>query len=290
VQRTSTGTRLQPTLPSSHSMKHRVCSMFNEAIQEYRAGLPVHTQLGYQLSSLFTLSLMPVFGSLCALCSGIRKSPVFRHQPVLCSMSWPRCVAYLCLKSSPSDCCGSSCVCQGYERNVDLGVLRHYKAGTPMVCCRKAVLLRVTFVLTSFFSIFQVYGECPIPAVSQLVQDLRLREDDIFLDLGSGMRMLPAWKRACDGEIVSFFPSGIGNVVLQVAAETRCKRATGIECRADLAAMSKVQFRLSSFSILLFSQSTVLTDSERGVYRRDELAGQSAWKGLFTQFVFVCLS
>jgi hypothetical protein len=50
----------------------------------------------------------------------------------------------------------------------------------------------------------KVYGECPIPAVSQLVQDLRLREDDIFLDLGS--------------------------------------------------------------------------DSERGVYRRDELAGQSAWK------------
>eukprot|EP00053_Salpingoeca_punica_P011813 m.105273 g.105273 ORF g.105273 m.105273 type:complete len:370 (+) comp15790_c0_seq1:78-1187(+) len=62
----------------------------------------------------------------------------------------------------------------------------------------------------------KVYGECPVASVSTLVHHLRLSKDDVFLDLGSG----------------------IGNVVLQVAAEARC-RATGIEIRPDLHTLAK---------------------------------------------------
>ncbi|XP_070562630.1 histone-lysine N-methyltransferase, H3 lysine-79 specific-like isoform X4 [Ptychodera flava] len=58
-----------------------------------------------------------------------------------------------------------------------------------------------------------VYGETSYDLVAQMIDEITMTEDDTFIDLGSG----------------------VGQVVLQVAAATRCKLAYGIE-KADVPA------------------------------------------------------
>jgi H3 lysine-79-specific histone-lysine N-methyltransferase len=53
----------------------------------------------------------------------------------------------------------------------------------------------------------QVYGETSFDLITEMIKRVPLTENDIFIDLGSG----------------------VGNVVLQVAALTNCKLAFGIE-------------------------------------------------------------
>jgi ubiquinone/menaquinone biosynthesis C-methylase UbiE len=57
----------------------------------------------------------------------------------------------------------------------------------------------------------EVYGEVHPCFVDRMVRDAQIGPDDVFFDLGSG----------------------VGNVVLQVAAQTGCC-ARGVEIRADL--------------------------------------------------------
>ena len=53
----------------------------------------------------------------------------------------------------------------------------------------------------------QVYGETSYDLVCQMIDHVNVTEEDTFIDLGSG----------------------VGQVVLQVAASTRCKMAWGVE-------------------------------------------------------------
>lgn len=53
----------------------------------------------------------------------------------------------------------------------------------------------------------EVYGETSFELISQMVKELGMKEDDIFIDLGSG----------------------VGQVVLQVAASTPCRMCYGVE-------------------------------------------------------------
>ncbi len=53
----------------------------------------------------------------------------------------------------------------------------------------------------------QVYGETSFDLVDQLLKKVTLKESDVFVDLGSG----------------------VGNVVLQVAAVSQCKMCYGFE-------------------------------------------------------------
>lgn len=53
----------------------------------------------------------------------------------------------------------------------------------------------------------QVYGETSFDLIDQLLKNIKLGENDVFVDLGSG----------------------VGNVVLHVAAVTNCKRCYGFE-------------------------------------------------------------
>ena len=56
----------------------------------------------------------------------------------------------------------------------------------------------------------QVYGETSYELICQVIDQIHITEDDNFIDLGSG----------------------VGQVVLQMAAATQCKRCYGIE-KAD---------------------------------------------------------
>lgn len=58
--------------------------------------------------------------------------------------------------------------------------------------------------------IVQVYGETSYDLVCQMIDQIEITEDDIFIDLGSG----------------------VGQVVLQMAAATPCKVCYGVE-KAD---------------------------------------------------------
>jgi H3 lysine-79-specific histone-lysine N-methyltransferase len=57
---------------------------------------------------------------------------------------------------------------------------------------------------------YQVYGEMTFELVCDIIDRLNVTEDDIFIDLGSG----------------------VGHIVLQVAASASCKMVWGIE-KAD---------------------------------------------------------
>ncbi|GBL80209.1 Histone-lysine N-methyltransferase, H3 lysine-79 specific [Araneus ventricosus] len=59
----------------------------------------------------------------------------------------------------------------------------------------------------------EVYGETSFEFITQMIGELDITEDDIFIDLGSG----------------------VGQVVLQMAATTNCKKCIGIE-KADVPA------------------------------------------------------
>lgn len=53
----------------------------------------------------------------------------------------------------------------------------------------------------------QVYGETSFELICQMIDQIHITEDDVFVDLGSG----------------------VGQVVLQMAALTLCKICVGIE-------------------------------------------------------------
>jgi len=59
----------------------------------------------------------------------------------------------------------------------------------------------------------EVYGETSFDLVAQMIDEIKMTEDDLFVDLGSG----------------------VGQVVLQVAAATNCKHHYGVE-KADIPA------------------------------------------------------
>ncbi len=67
--------------------------------------------------------------------------------------------------------------------------------------------------LNKFYEPFspEVYGETSFQFIQQMIDEFPLSEDDVFVDLGSG----------------------IGQVVLQVAAASKCARCIGIE-KAEL--------------------------------------------------------
>eukprot|EP01136_Pigoraptor_vietnamica_P012744 Opistho-1_new@52998 len=70
----------------------------------------------------------------------------------------------------------------------------------------------------------EVYGEFTFEMINEVVREIALSRDDIFVDLGSG----------------------VGQVVLQVAAQAGCVRSTGIEkmqIPADYADKMSVEFR-----------------------------------------------
>lgn len=54
---------------------------------------------------------------------------------------------------------------------------------------------------------WQVYGETTFDLICQMIDELQMTEEDTFIDLGSG----------------------VGQVVLQLAASTPCKMIWGIE-------------------------------------------------------------
>uniref|UniRef100_A0A8C5J956 Histone-lysine N-methyltransferase, H3 lysine-79 specific n=1 Tax=Junco hyemalis TaxID=40217 RepID=A0A8C5J956_JUNHY len=67
----------------------------------------------------------------------------------------------------------------------------------------------------------EVYGETSFDLVAQMIDEIKMTEDDLFVDLGSG----------------------VGQVVLQVAAATNCKHHYGVE-KADIPAKyAEVNFR-----------------------------------------------
>lgn len=75
----------------------------------------------------------------------------------------------------------------------------------------------------------QVYGETSYDLVCQMIDQIEITKDDVFVDLGSG----------------------VGQVVLQMAAATPCKICFGVE-RAEVpskyAEVSRLSFRVGSFA------------------------------------------
>jgi hypothetical protein len=79
----------------------------------------------------------------------------------------------------------------------------------------------------------EVYGETSFELVCQMIDQIEISEEDVFIDLGSG----------------------VGQVVLQVAASTKCQNCFGIE-KADVPssyATVRVAFELHYFRSMLVS-------------------------------------
>ena len=90
---------------------------------------------------------------------------------------------------------------QVYSRAVtDPDKLREYEPFSPSVSSRFSPLRNA-------HSFVQVYGETSPDLLDSILKSIDLTEDETFLDLGSG----------------------VGNIVLQVAALTNCKYVYGIE-------------------------------------------------------------
>lgn len=88
----------------------------------------------------------------------------------------------------------------------------------------------------------EVYGETSFDLVAQIIDEMEMREDDTFVDLGSGKLMvaLAIWFKyylnvCCKTALCCIWPAGVGQVVLQVAAATNCKHYYGVE-KADIPA------------------------------------------------------
>lgn len=64
--------------------------------------------------------------------------------------------------------------------------------------------------LSFFFFFWQVYGETSYDLICQMIDQINITKDDVFVDLGSG----------------------VGQVVLQMAGATPCKLCWGVE-KAD---------------------------------------------------------
>jgi hypothetical protein len=87
----------------------------------------------------------------------------------------------------------------------------------------------------------QVYGEINTSFVQHLIRELDMQASDVFVDIGSG----------------------VGNVVLQMAAQTGC-RASGIEIRrelADIASDMLAHLRLAEQSAFPTSTSSVVCEA-----------------------------
>ena len=70
----------------------------------------------------------------------------------------------------------------------------------------------------------EVYGETSYDLVSQMIDQIEITSDDVFVDLGSG----------------------VGQVVLQMAASTHCKVCLGVE-KADVPSKyAEVNYHLTS--------------------------------------------
>lgn len=102
----------------------------------------------------------------------------------------------------------------------------------------------------------QVYGETSFDLINEMLKRVHLTENDIFIDLGSG----------------------VGNVVLQVAALSNCKLAFGVEKAewpAKYAKSMEDQFRLvmnwfgKQFSNYQLYNGDFLHDSDPNVNLKD---------------------
>lgn len=71
----------------------------------------------------------------------------------------------------------------------------------------------------------QVYGETSYDLVCQMIDQIEITKDDIFVDLGSG----------------------VGQVVLQMAAATSCKICFGVERAEVPSKYAEVSFITSCF-------------------------------------------
>ncbi|XP_025932284.1 histone-lysine N-methyltransferase, H3 lysine-79 specific isoform X6 [Apteryx rowi] len=91
----------------------------------------------------------------------------------------------------------------------------------------------------------EVYGETSFDLVAQMIDEIKMTEDDLFVDLGSaGLNPhqnvvavfgTSVYDVRMNWLIASGFYGGVGQVVLQVAAATNCKHHYGVE-KADIPA------------------------------------------------------
>ena len=93
--------------------------------------------------------------------------------------------------------------------------LNHYPSFSNQVCN-----------INHFFT--KVYGEISHDLVRRITKYVKLTKDDVFIDLGSG----------------------VGHVVLQIAASTSCKKAYGIEIADCPSEYAKVKLILEITSII----------------------------------------
>ena len=108
--------------------------------------------------------------------------------------------------------------------------------------------------------------------VDQLIEDVPIRDGDTFLDLGRlplGLTQAPLWvcslpKPHCEclltALIEAILGSGVGQIVLQVAAAMKCRRCYGIERSETPCRYAKVNLKTTFLLIfLLYCIQTPLT-------------------------------
>lgn len=103
----------------------------------------------------------------------------------------------------------------------------------------------------------EVYGETSFDLVAQIIDEMEMREDDTFVDLGSGKLNVPVMLIGvvnissvfAQRSLCFVWPAGVGQVVLQVAAATNCKHYYGVE-KADIpATYAEVNVTLTVFLV-----------------------------------------
>ena len=93
----------------------------------------------------------------------------------------------------------------------------------------------------------EVYGETRHPIIHDIIRRIPIRSTDVFLDLGSG----------------------IGNVVLQIASETRCK-AYGVELLETPATFARHQLLEFRTRMRMLGRSPGAVHLRRGDFLEDE--------------------
>lgn len=101
------------------------------------------------------------------------------------------------------------------------------------------------------FSSAQVYGETSFDLVLRIIQEIKLTGEDVFIDLGSGMG-----GQTCFSEFQIDFFLGVGQVVLQVAALTDCKKCVGIEKANKPATYAVVRLKMYSLIRIMSRMDT----------------------------------
>lgn len=106
--------------------------------------------------------------------------------------------------------------------------LNHYVPFSPEVCSFSNRLvphnksaMHTGKIIVQYSNLLQVYGETSYDLICQLIDNINMTEDDTFIDLGSG----------------------VGQIVLQVAASTSCKMVWGIERSEWPSRFAKVTFQ-----------------------------------------------